>query len=93
MPYISTSLPWSEWRKNCGAQRRGLLRSHAEGLVAGISHVRMAAEALGCPATPRYLAVTTEEQFKTLVRELRIIQIGIAVMIVILVFIAGWLQP
>jgi hypothetical protein len=35
----------------------------------------------------------TEGQFKTLVRELRIIQIGIAVMIVILVFIAGWLQP
>jgi hypothetical protein len=35
----------------------------------------------------------TEDQFKTLVRELRIIQISIAVMIVILVFIAGWLQP
>jgi hypothetical protein len=35
----------------------------------------------------------TDEQFKALVRELRIIQIGIAVMIVILVFIAGWLQP
>ncbi len=35
----------------------------------------------------------TDDQFKTLVRELRIIQIGIGVMIVILVFIAGWLQP
>jgi hypothetical protein len=35
----------------------------------------------------------TDEQFKTLVRELRIIQIGIAAMIVILVLIAGWLRP
>jgi hypothetical protein len=47
------------------------------------------------PPLPRPLRslVMTDEQFKTLVRELRIIQIGIAVMIVILVFIAGWLQP
>jgi hypothetical protein len=42
---------------------------------------------------PLSSGVMTDEQFKTLVRELRIIQIGIAVMIVILVFIAGWLQP
>jgi hypothetical protein len=35
----------------------------------------------------------TDDQFTALVRELRIIHISIAVMIVILVFIAGWLQP
>jgi len=44
-------------------------------------------------SSPVGYPLMNEEQFKSLVRELRIIQIGIAVMIVILVFIAGWLQP
>jgi hypothetical protein len=35
----------------------------------------------------------TDDQFKAIVRELRIVQIILAVMVVILLFIAGWLQP
>jgi ABC-type Fe3+-siderophore transport system permease subunit len=35
----------------------------------------------------------TDEQFKAIVRELRIVQIILAIMVVILIFIAGWLQP
>jgi hypothetical protein len=38
-------------------------------------------------------AAMTDDQFKAIVRELRIVQIILAVMIVILLFIAGWLQP
>jgi hypothetical protein len=34
-----------------------------------------------------------DDQFMAIVRELRIIQIILAVMVVILLFIAGWLQP
>jgi hypothetical protein len=35
----------------------------------------------------------TDEQFRAIVRELRIVQIILAIMVVILIFIAGWLQP
>ena len=35
----------------------------------------------------------TDDQFKVIVRELRAVQLMLAVMIVILLFIAGWLQP
>jgi hypothetical protein len=35
----------------------------------------------------------TDEQFKAIVRELRIVQTILAIMVVILIFIAGWLQP
>jgi hypothetical protein len=39
------------------------------------------------------MPVTTDDQFKVIIREFRIVQILLAVMIVILLFIAGWLQP
>jgi len=35
----------------------------------------------------------TDDQFKAIIRELRIVQIILAVMVVILIFIAVWLQP
>jgi hypothetical protein len=46
--------------------------------------------------TPRagvFGAAVTDDQFRAIVRELRIVQIILAIMVVILIFIAGWLQP